>query len=146
MKTCHVCRLYFEDDQENCPDCHVRLTMVNDPFETDGLRARDTYDRAGTRTGHPFTEPVDHKPADREPPFITEDGNGVTVRGIVREVQPQQFYQSRTTRMVRALLFGEPYQMSHTAFNHRIRVEEHRDTGYPEREEDLMIFGNVIKL
>ena len=78
--------------------------------------------------------------------FEEKKGSHIILNGAVAESHTQQYYPSRLAKVLQAVFFGEPYQLSHTSFVTVFRVEEHVMQGYPEYARDLVLYGNMQNL
>jgi hypothetical protein len=125
MKVCPNCNLHYSDEMNQCTSCRGALSVLN---------VNSTQ-----RTQQPQTRSVQNQ----RPNFETTNGRSVVLEGTVTEVLRQQLYQSRLTKILRAIFSFEPYQLSHTSFITLIRVEERVAYGYPERSRDVTVYGNI---
>lgn len=140
MKWCPNCNVAYEDGYSQCPACKARL----EPMRGASSEWRETPPNYYPNdSGSQYV----HRPSGSENyPFVEKSGRSIIVNGEVADLSTQQLYQSRFTKIVRALFSGEPYQLSHTSFITIFRVEEHVDRGYPEKALDFTIFGSLRNL
>lgn len=138
MKTCLECsnNVLYEDALDLCPECSAVLSEY-----------------AGQGRGGRSSVTIPSPPAGggqqlQQSAYVFEQSRGfrVVLNGAVAEFQVQQYYQSRFTRLMLALFAGEPYQLSHTSFTTHLRIEEHSARGYPERNRNVLMHGNVQTL
>lgn len=143
MKRCNSCNAVYDDSYNLCPTCGVRLTTLSGSEER--LAQRNTQNgntgtySAGTTYGGNTTQQR-NQPAYR---FVEQDGSTVVFNGAVTEANTQQFYQSKFTKIIRAVFSSEPYQLSHTSYLTVFRVEEHSINNYPEQAQDIVLFGGI---
>ena len=146
MKRCGECNVIYEGTHDICPTCGDRLETVGttsggqsgaSSSTRDTSSARDDDSNRFRREARPEPQPRD------EYTFEQTEGLSVVINGAVAEANTQQFYQSKLTKIVRAVFAGEPYQLSHTSFVTIFRVEEHARRGYPEHARDISVFGNM---
>lgn len=143
MKKCNLCNAVYDDSHNICPTCGVRLTSLSSSEERSVQRNNytvnpNTYDYSSTYGGNSRTE--ERNSAYQ---FVQSDGSTVIFNGAVAESNTQQFYQSKFTKIVRALFSSEPYQLSHTSYITVFRVEEHSIHNYPEQAQDIVLFGGI---
>lgn len=143
MKRCNSCNAVYDDSHNICPTCGVRLATMSGNDERIAQRQSHTpadsaCDRTSTYGSH-TTQPRSD-PAYR---FIEYDGSTVIFNGAVAEANTQQFYQSKFTKIIRALFSSEPYQLSHTSYLTVFRIEEHSINNYPEQAQDIVLFGGI---
>ena len=122
MKWCHECNAVYEDSFSRCPACGTRLVPMQEYHEPASYGSEQQRESSYNRTRNHYQE----RSALR---FIESAGSRITVNGEIADVSTQQLYQSKFTKVVRALFSGEPYQLSHTSFITIFRVEEHVDRG-----------------
>lgn len=135
MKWCTNCNAAFEDEYYRCPACGSRLESIDgEPFEEPGP------------TIYPDPELIQRRSNNNQPQFLETVGSRVIVNGEIADLTTQQLYQSKFTKMVRAIFSGEPYQLSHTSFITVVRVEEHVNRGFPEQALDFTLFGSMQSL
>lgn len=141
MKRCEECNAVYEDSFDICPTCGSRL----DPFTPE--TRRDSHWEENNNTG--FDPNRSRHSANNSAQtndsytFERADGNRIIINGAVAESNTQQYYQSKLTKVLQALISGEPYQFSHTTFVTIFRVEEHTQRGYPEYARDITLYGNM---
>lgn len=136
MKRCSLCNAVYDDPYGLCPTCGVplnnitegagRLSESNAPVQN---LSPDYRNRQDTQTS--------------TIPFYERSSSNHIFNGAVAEVSTQQFYQSKSTKVIRALFSGEPYQLSHTSYITILRIEEHSLRRYPEQAQDIVLFGGV---
>lgn len=141
MKRCEECNAVYEDSFDICPTCGGKL----DPF-TQGTRRESSSERnhysGFSHNSAPHNE-IPNTHANDSYTFERVDGNKIIINGAVAESNTQQYYQSKFTKILQALISGEPYQFSHTTFVTIFRVEEHTQRGYPEHARDITLYGNM---
>ena len=142
MKKCDICNAFYDDIHNVCPTCGVQL-KTNSESENHSVKRDDNPNNPYTNKsefGHNgWTNPT-NEPAYR---FITHEGATTVFNGAVSEANTQQFYQSRFTKIIRAIFSSEPYQLGHTSYVTVFRIEEHTANSYPEQAQDIVLFGGV---
>lgn len=136
MKRCSLCNAVYDESHAICPTCGVRLNNImegtgrlpetNTPVQS---LSPDYRNRQDTQTS--------------TIPFYERSGSNHIFNGAVAEASTQQYYQSKSTKVIRALFSGEPYQLSHTSYITILRIEEHSLRRYPEQAQDIVLFGGV---
>lgn len=136
VKRCPECELIYEDDMDVCSSCGEKL----EPYHPEQpVTSREEPEEA-------YRDPgvvVRNDPVEENHGFLDEIGNSYIINGTVSEINTQQYYQSRLTKVIQALIAGEPYQLSHTTFVTLFRVEERTQTGYPAQARDITLYGNM---
>lgn len=143
MKKCNSCNAVYDDSHNICPTCGVRLAALSGSDSRVAQRQNPpsvdtTFDIPNSYSG--YTSRQSAEPAYR---FIEYDGSTVIFNGAVAEANTQQFYQSKFTKIIRALFSSEPYQLSHTSYLTVFRIEEHSINNYPEQAQDIVLFGGI---
>ena len=143
MKRCNSCNAVYDDSHNICPTCGVRLTTLSGSEERIVQRSNQSYTQ--NNPGNSSSHVTSSRTEERDPAyrFMQSDGSYVTFNGAVAESNTQQFYQSKTTKFIRALFSSEPYQLSHTSYITVFRVEEHSFYNYPEQAQDIVLFGGI---
>lgn len=143
MKRCNSCNAVYDDSYNICPTCGVHLATLSEREERIAQRNNSTSNAGlysdDTSFGHQTTQ-QHNQPAYR---FVEQDGSTVVFNGAVAESSTQQFYQSKFTKIIRAVFSSEPYQLSHTSYLTVFRVEEHSINNYPEQAQDIVLFGGI---
>ena len=134
MKHCGHCDIDIDNSYNLCPYCGRELRQL----ERENIR--DTAYQQG-EAAHRTTST---RP-ERETDFVFEevDRHSVKINGMVVECTTQQYYQSKLTKIVQSVFYGEPYQLSHTTFVTVFRVQEHVLRGFAEQARDIIVYGNV---
>ncbi len=143
MKRCNLCNAIYDDSHNICPTCGVRLVTLSASEKKIDQRGQQPpnvgcYDYStdyNSGDTDPRSEPAYH--------FIEQDGSIVVFNGAVAEANTQQFYQSKFTKIIRAVFSSEPFQLSHTSYLTVFRVEEHSINNYPEQAQDIVLFGGI---
>lgn len=139
MKWCPGCNAVYEDTFSRCPACGSGLEpILEHQAQTGYEQGRNERSSGRNREGYSEANTADQ--------FFESFGRKITVNGEIADVSTQQLYQSKFTKLVRALFSGEPYQLSHTSFITIFRVEERVDRGYPENAADFTLFGSLQNL
>ena len=143
MKRCNSCNAVYDDSYNICPTCGVRLTTLSGNEERLAQRNAQNGNTGAYSAGTSYagtTTQRRNQPAYR---FVEQDGSTVVFNGAVAEANTQQFYQSKFTKIIRAVFSSEPYQLSHTSYLTVFRVEEHSINNYPEQAQDIVLFGGI---
>lgn len=136
MKRCCRCNAVYGDESNLCPTCGVRLVTLID-FDSPVKKSdRDVSNSFFQRS----TVQEDYNP---DLQFKRENGGQYIFNGAVVESETLQFYQSKITKLIRALFGSEPFQLSHTSYETKIRIEEHSLSGYPELAQDFVFYGKL---
>lgn len=138
MKRCPECNAIYEDGLDVCPTCGERLETFRSTSRPQQRRTEPAPEPTYIRDN--FSE---RSQGSNTYTFEQVSGNRVVINGAVAESSTQQYYQSKLTKLFRALFSGEPYQLSHTTFVTIFRVEEHTTVGYPENARDITLFGGM---
>lgn len=141
MKRCEECNAVYEDSFDICPTCGGKLDDFNQGTRRESSSAQNNYsDFNSGRVNHSETS---YSQDSDSYIFEQNDGNKLIINGAIAESNTQQYYQSKFTKVLQALISGEPYQFSHTTFVTIFRVEEHTQRGYPENARDITLYGNM---
>lgn len=134
MKHCRNCEVDVDNSFNLCPYCGQTLTS------TQAIR-----DGVGETPIHSSTDgPSDRTHISAEPPsFQTVEGRDITFNGQIVDSNTQQYYQSKLTKIIQAVFYGEPYQLSHTTFVTAFRIEEHVQHGFAEQARDIVVYGQL---
>lgn len=151
MRRCANCGCVYEDTYRSCPLCHTPASPAGQ------ARPAGSYPPPGGAYPPPGGRPQGAYP----PPggqrqdaddvaqalnFEQRSPGHAVINGAVAECSTQQYYQSRSTKLIHALFSGEPYQLGHTTFVTIFRVEEHRLRGFPEHARDITVYGSMQNL
>lgn len=135
MKYCPDCQIDFDDNESICIYCGM-------PLKPKGIENK-SQSNYNNESNNGKSTPVTQTP--RIP--LTRNygilGNRVEVNGVVMDVRTSQYYQSKLTKLFRAVFSGEPYQMGHTTFENLIRVRELMPEGYSQQATDIVLYGNM---
>jgi hypothetical protein len=137
MYRCIGCNVVFENNVGFCTACGNILQQVSNNTSAGGSSRVVNEPDSFTRNTMVEVQVNNDYMFERNEGFITQ------FDGTVAEVNTQQFYQSKLTKILRAVFAGEPYQLSHTSFVTVFRLEEHVLRGYPERAQDITLYGNM---
>lgn len=136
MKRCSLCNAVYDDSHGVCPTCGVRLNSLTEeadrPANPNVIVHNTSYNNRSCQNVQASSI---H--------FYERSGLTHIFNGAVAEVSTQQYYQSKSTKLIRALFSGEPYQLSHTSYITILRIEEHTLRRYPEQAQDIVLFGGV---
>lgn len=136
MKRCNQCNAVYNDEYNLCPTCGVRLFTLNNAVPPASQQNNvDTNNSTQRRTS------TDNQNSAYL--FSQENGFVTVFNGAVVESETLQFYQSKITKLIRALFGSEPFQLSHTSYETKIRIEEHSLSGYPELAQDFVFYGKL---
>lgn len=138
MKWCPSCNAVYEDSFSRCPACGAQLEAMTEQTASNA--------NSGDTDFSTSYQPNHQSQSNQSGHFMDGAGSRVVVNGEIADVTTQQLYQSKFTKIVRALFSGEPYQLSHTTFITIFRVEEHTNRGYPERAADFTMYGTLQNL
>ncbi len=136
MKRCSLCNAVYDDSYGTCPTCGVRLNSLTegaDRLVNSNVTVHNVPLNNGNRQNAQSTSIQ----------FYERSGSTHIFNGALAEVSTQQYYQSKSTKLIRALFSGEPYQLSHTSYITILRIEEHALRRYPEQAQDVVLFGGV---
>lgn len=131
MRHCEYCNIDVDNSFNLCPYCGRELTAST-------TKSSDT-----SRNSDSYRPPQQHMPSPDAIPFQTFANGKCQFNGQVIECITQQFYQSKLTKIIRAIFYGEPYQLSHTTFVTVFRIEEYTQHGFSEQSRDLVIYGQL---
>lgn len=134
MKRCSDCNLVFEDQLDICSSCGTLLEPMPTSYPTGQSGVLNHSSSRPQATSAPRMDTI---------PFDQGQGRSIVLNGAVAEISTQQYYQSRLTKWIQAILAGEPYQLSHTSFMTIVRVEQHVQRGFPEHSRDVTLHGNM---
>jgi len=137
MKRCNVCNAVYENYLNYCPTCNSELELISNNYNNSSSFHQIDINENVRANSYIETERTDE--------YIFEQINGSfsTINGAVAEVNTQQYYQSKLTKMLRSCFAGEPYQLSHTSHENNIRIEEHTMRRYPENALDITVYGSM---
>jgi len=142
MRRCPECRTVYEEGTNLCPDCGEPTIRIS-PSERAAGPARQSGESIRSTTPAFDASRQNNSGNDTTHVFMQRSGFGYTINGAIAESQTQQYYQSKLTKIVRAVFSGEPYQLAHTSHATIFRVEEHVTRGYPENACDVTLYGNM---
>lgn len=143
MKRCNMCGAVYDDSHNICPTCGVRLATLSSSEERIAQRNNTPVNNESNDYRSPYGSNTSPSQNDTTYRFIEYDGSTVVFNGAVAEANTQQYYQSKFTKIIRALFSSEPYQLSHTSYLTVFRVEEHSINNYPEQAQDIVLFGGI---
>lgn len=105
MKHCSQCDIDVDNSYNLCPYCGRELRRLDQKNVSN-----TTYQQGEAAHRTTSTRP------EREIEFVFEetDRHSVKINGMVVECTTQQYYQSKLTKIVQSVFYGEPYQLSHT--------------------------------
>lgn len=134
MKHCSQCDIDVDNSYNLCPYCGRELRRLDQKNV-----CNTTYQQGEAAHHTTSTRP------EREIEFVFEetDRHSVKINGMVVECTTQQYYQSKLTKIVQSVFYGEPYQLSHTTFVTVFRVQEHVLRGFAEQARDIIVYGNI---
>lgn len=133
MKYCPDCQIDFEDNESVCCYCGMPLRSKNNQ-------------PSKINTERTAVEKIDPVLPTHDIQFVRNYGivgRRVEINGIVDDVDKVQYYQSKFTKLWRAVFSGEPYQLGHTTFESRIRVSEIMPEGFSRQAIDVVLYGNA---
>lgn len=136
MKRCSLCNAVYDDSYGTCPTCGVRLNSLTEAAEH-LANSNVTVHSASLNNGSRQNAQASSIQ------FYERSGSTHIFNGALAEVSTQQYYQSKSTKLIRAVFSGEPYQLSHTSYITILRIEEHALRRYPEQAQDIVLFGGV---
>ena len=138
MKKCNLCNTVYEDSYNLCPICGTRLVDIPESNGNFSKSSRDNQYSGRTNYKTP--------PQSQTYQFEHMEGADTVFNGALVESNTQQLYQSGWTKIIRAIFSGEPYQLSHTSFITTFRLEEHTTCGYPEKAQDITLYGKLMNV
>lgn len=133
----------YDDSYNICPTCGVRLSAFSGNEAHPAQRNTQNVNTGTYHTGTYYGGITAQQRNQPEYRFVEQDGSTVVFNGAVAEANTQQFYQSKLTKILRAVFSSEPYQLSHTSYLTVFRVEEHSINNYPEQAQDIVLFGGI---
>ena len=143
MKRCNFCNAVYDDSYNLCPTCGVRLATLSGNEERLAQRNQQAVNGEPYNVGSSYGGYTIPRSSQSVYRFIEQYGSTAVFNGAIAEVSTQQFYQSKFTKIIRAVFSSEPYQLSHTSYLTVFRVEEHSINNYPEQAQDLVLFGGM---
>lgn len=77
------------------------------------------------------------------PAFLVQEGGRYIFRGAVFHVETLVREYGFLRKVLYCVFAGEPFQLGRACYLTNIRIEEHTDTGYPERSETVVYYGDI---
>lgn len=144
MKHCGHCNIDVDNSFNLCPYCGRAFTEAGSaPSPHTVAREEETASQHQSAASEHADQAPQGVTAHHTIPFQIAENGKFIFNGQVVESNAQQYYQSKLTKVIRAVFHGEPYQFSHTTFVTVFRVEEHMQRGFAEQARDIVVYGQL---
>lgn len=98
---------------------------------------------SGQQQERTWNRAAPQQPQNGLPAFLVQEGGRYIFRGAVFHVDTLVREYGFLRKVFYCVFAGEPFQLGRACYLTNIRIEEHTDTGYPERSETVVYYGDI---